>query len=574
MERHTWMIALTLLGAVSAADADEKEELILLKTTTINLIEQLVKQGVITEKVANDMLKKADAEAKAEHEASKTNTVKDIKPELNEVRVPYVPEFVKDEIRQQVRRELKDEVVTDVMQKAKSEKWGTPDALPDWVNRFKLSGDMRLRYQNDFMASDNAPTDGQGNPYLNFPAINSAGGLNNTLPENLFLNTKEDRQRFRARVRLGIDAKVTDNLLAGVRLASGNLPDPVSTNQMMGNTGSQYEFNLDRAFLKYDAVDDENFKWLTLTGGRIANPWYVGGGEFTGGSELVWDTDLSFEGFAATGRYSLGSATGQPDKHDKTREVYATVGAFPLQEAELSSKDKWLFGGQVGLDWGFQNQDSIRAGLGYYDYMNIQGVPNTNNPPTCDTNQAVNNLSIPQFMQFGNTLVGICNDPTNSGPTLFGLASDYNIINFNIAYDLAKFAPYHLIVAADYAKNIGFDKTEINRLNVVNDKSGGEVEEETDAWQVRMDFGWPKVERYGQWNVFALYKYVGRDAVLDAFSDSDFHLGGTNAKGWVVGGNYGLMKNLWFTGRWLSTDVINGPKFGIDTLQLDVNAKF
>lgn len=520
------------------------------------------------------MLQKAEAEAKAEQSNAKANQPNTPVPGPDEVRVAYVPEFVKDEIRQQVRRELKEEVVTDVVQKAKSEKWGTPDALPDWTNRFKLSGDMRLRYQNDFMASDNAPVGGQTHPYPNFHAINAAGGIQNTRPENLFLNTQEDRQRFRARVRLGIDAKVTDGVSAGVRLASGNLPDPVSTNQTMGNTGSQYEFNLDRAFLKYDASDDENFKWLTLQGGRIANPWYVGGGEFTGGSELVWDTDLSFEGFAATGRYSLGSASGQPNKHDKSREIYATAGAFPLQEGELSSKDKWLFGGQLGVDWGFQNQDAIRAGLAYYDYMNIQGVPNTNNPPTCNTNQAVNNLSVPQFMQFGNSLIGICNDPTNSGPALFGLASDYNIINFNIAYDLAKFAPYHLILAADYAKNIGFDKTKINRLNVVNDKSGGEVEEETDAWQVRMDFGWPKVEREGQWNVFAFYKYVGRDSVLDAFSDSDFHLGGTNAKGWVIGGNYGLMKNLWFTGRWLSSDVITGPKYGIDTLQLDVNARF
>jgi hypothetical protein len=62
--------------------------------------------------------------------------------------------------------------------------------------------------------------------------------------------------------------------------------------------------------------------------------------------------------------------------------------------------------------------------------------------------------------------------------------------------------------------------------------------------------------------------------VLDAFTDSDFHLGGTNAKGWVVGGNYGLMKNTWLTGRWLSSDVITGPKYGIDTLQVDINTRF
>ena len=45
------------------------------------------------------------------------------------------------------------------------------------------------------------------------------------------------------------------------------------------------------------------------------------------------------------------------------------------------------------------------------------------------------------------------------------------------------------------------------------------------------------------------------------FTDSDFRLGGTNAKGWVIGGNYGLAKNIWFTGRWLSANEITGPPY-------------
>jgi Putative porin len=540
----------------------------------------LVKQGVLSEKVANDMLTRAKAEADAEtKQTAQASKGENDKPDPGEVRVPYVPQFVKDEIRQQVRHELREEVVGDVMQKAKSEKWGTPDALPDWVNRFKLSGDLRLRSQNDFMADDNVASLSSG-AYFNYQAINSAGGQI-AAGRDRVVNTDHDRHRFRERLRLAIDAKVTDNLQAGIRLATGNQPDPVSTNQTLGNTGSQYEFNLDRAYLKYDAVNDDGFKWLTLAGGRIANPWYVGGGEFTGGSELVWDTDLSFEGFAATARHSLGSYSNQPNKFDNSRSIYATVGAFPLQETELSSHDKWLFGGQLGLNWGFHNQDALKASIAYYDYRNMQAKPNTNTPPTCDGNNPGSNLSVPQFMQFGNTVAGICADSAKENFIgLYGLASDYNIINANISYDMATFAPYHVIFGADFAKNVGFDKQAVNNLNPANNRPVvegglvGAVEDETNAWQVRIDFGWPKVERASQWNVFALYKYVERDAVLDAFSDSDFHLGGTNAKGWVIGGNYGLMKNLWFTGRWLSSDVITGPRYGNDVLQLDVNAKF
>jgi len=89
----------------------------------------------------------------------------------DEVRVAYVPDFVKDDIRQQVRAELREEVVGDVMQKAKQEQWGLPNALPEWTKRFKLSGDIRLRSQHEFMAEGNTfPS------YVDYQAINDAGG--------------------------------------------------------------------------------------------------------------------------------------------------------------------------------------------------------------------------------------------------------------------------------------------------------------------------------------------------------------------------------------------------------------
>jgi len=76
--------------------------------------------------------------------------------------------------------------------------------------------------------------------------------------------------------------------------------------------------------------------------------------------------------------------------------------------------------------------------------------------------------------------------------------------------------------------------------------------------------------------------------VLDSFTDSDFHAGGTDAEGWLLGGYYGLSSNLWLRVRWLSADEIDGAPAGfvqdgepvtfeplaIDVLQVDLNAKF
>ena len=62
--------------------------------------------------------------------------------------------------------------------------------------------------------------------------------------------------------------------------------------------------------------------------------------------------------------------------------------------------------------------------------------------------------------------------------------------------------------------------------------------------------------------------------MLDAFTDSDFHLGGTNAEGFFVGGAYGLYKNTWLAARWMSADEISGLPLSIDVFQLDLNATF
>ncbi len=578
MDNKRPLLALALMCAAGLTQAGEKEELLKLRNTTTNLIKQLVKQGVITDKTAQDMIKQAEVDADQQVAEAKAATAKqpaaskEVVP-ADEVRVAYVPDFVKDEIRQQVRSELREEVVGDVMAKAKKEQWGLPGALPEWTRKFKLSGDMRLREQSSFMASDN-----QASSYFDWATINSSGGINNA-GQNAYLNTTKNRHQGRERFRLGIDANIVEGVDASVRLATGNIQNPVSTNQTLGNTGARYQFNIDRAFLKYNAVDDNKFNWLTLMGGRTPNPF------FTGGSELVWDEDLSFEGVMGTLRHRIGEAELSNAIGGKGPALFATAGIFPLQASTgMSARDKWMFGGQAGLDWGFDNQDSLKMGVGYFDYRNIQAKPDKNLNvigSTCGLNSPESNQSAPQFMQFGNSLASICRD-SNGAVALYGLASDYKILNINAVYDLVLFAPHHLKFSGDYAKNVGFNLKEIqNRYGNQTDSwgsiGGNETNPQTTAWQVRADLGWEKVyegDAYLKWNVFTFYKYLERDAVLDAYTDSDFHLGGTNVKGWTVGGNVGLIKNVWLSGRWLSGNVITGPQYGVDILQLDLNTRF
>ena len=63
-------------------------------------------------------------------------------------------------------------------------------------------------------------------------------------------------------------------------------------------------------------------------------------------------------------------------------------------------------------------------------------------------------------------------------------------------------------------------------------------------------------------------------AVIDAFADSEFGGGGTNVKGWVLGGLYALSKNSAFGVSWLSSDSIAGPPLKSDYFQVDLKIKF
>jgi hypothetical protein len=164
---------------------------------------------------------------------------------------------------------------------------------------------------------------------------------------------------------------------------------------------------------------------------------------------------------------------------------------------------------------------------------------------------------------------------------LLALAADYNLVNITGEIDFAHLAPYHVVLGFDVVKNVGYDEDEI-RDRVANSefvtRAGGStiglIEDRTWGYSADLLVGWPQMNKLWDWQVFGSYKYLQRDAVLDAFTDSDFHLGGTDAQGYIIGGKLGLAKDVWLRGRWLSANEIDASPLGIDVLQLDLNAKF
>src|SRR5580700_8192137 len=164
--RALWVcLTLTLAPAMACRADDERQSLEELRNTVVNLLQALVDQGVISKEKAQQMVKAAQDKAAADAAAV-------AKADEGAVRVPYVPQIIQDKIAKQVAEEVKPAVVADVVKEAKTEKWGVPGALADWLTRTRISGSVTLREEDILFGRNNVQ-----DFYLNYFGINTAGGI-------------------------------------------------------------------------------------------------------------------------------------------------------------------------------------------------------------------------------------------------------------------------------------------------------------------------------------------------------------------------------------------------------------
>ncbi|TDR23540.1 putative porin [Marinicella litoralis] len=309
---------------------------------------------------------------------------------------------------------------------------------------------------------------------------------------------KAVRTRNRVRFRLGATATVNDDLSVGFRLATGS-EDPTSTNQTLDGAFSTKDIRLDLAYFNYKLNSD-----LTLTGGKMKNPFYV-----PAKTPVFWDGDLNPEGFALS--YDKNGWNG-------------SLAGFDVEERSAAD-DTLLFGGQLTKSLKLEG-GSITAGMGYYDYQDLQG-------------------STPLFdgKARGNTVDA-------SGK----IANDFNILEGLVEYK-TKVATHPLTLFASYYQN-----TEADDLDT----------------GYALGFGLGKVSDTGSWSLGYSYMDIEADAVYALFNDSDFAGGETDSKGHILKAGYGLRKNMALGMTYISSeqDQSKASQNDYDRLQLDLAIKF
>jgi len=564
------------------------------QNVTINLINRLVQKGVLSKEDAADLIQQAEADAQtaqaqaaaaqeavaAATQAAQQAIAATPPPPTDDgsVRVTYIPAVVKSQISDQVKDE--------VMAQARVEGWAAPKLIPSWLPNFRPFADIRVRYEGDYFPDGN---DASG-AFPNFNAINTGAPFNTAGDQfSPQLNVDQDRNRIRLRARFGADLNLGEGFTSGIRVATGQDNSPTSTNQSMGlpyngqgGNFSKYAIWLDRAFIKYE-IGGMPTKNLAITFGRFDNPFFKT-------SEIVWDDDLGFDGVAIQGKYEVARGF-TPFVAGGVFPVYNTDFNFSSnQPQKFASYDKWLYGVQGGFDWKITKDLQFKMGAAYYYFDNIEGKLSSPYTPLTVNDAGDTDASRPSFAQKGNTYMAlrdiVPNASNDYGTTnqwqYYGLATPFHDIDLNFKLDYKIFEPYVISVSGEWVENLAFDSGAIGDKAVnnrgandttVSDSIGAFVGGDT-AWIVQMQVGSADLGKRWDWQLFGGYRYVESDAVVDGFNDSDFGGGGTNLKGYTLGANLALSKNVFVGVRYLSATSIAGPPFKEDIVQFDLNAKF
>jgi len=175
-------------------------------------------------------------------------------------------------------------------------------------SRLAVSGDFRLRYET-----------------------NSSDG---PIPS-------WDRGVLRGRVAASY--KLSDQLIVGARLATGDADNPRTTDTNISDFGSDFEISLDQAWVAWS-----NSR-LFLTGGKFAKPF--------SSTELVWDGDVNPQGLG--GHYDLFAKS---NARARLSAIY-----FPINESIFEDSSS-MAGGQLTVSSAFGEGWNLSLSSAYYDY--------------------------------------------------------------------------------------------------------------------------------------------------------------------------------------------------------------
>ena len=332
--------------------------------------------------------------------------------------------------------------------------------------------------------------------------------IKNRANDNSLANDSDghlDTARPRVRLRFGAKAHVYKDLDLVFRLSTGGTSS-TSGNQTLGQTFGQKAINVNLAYALF-RPSIWGLNGLVLEGGKVKNKFMK--------SEVVWDNDVNFEGLTESYDKKLGDTKfrlvlGQYFL-EETDRTPTTGGSQPVD-------DPWIAAWQGQL---YQNTSigKFKFAIAFYDYQNL-------------TDNAVTNQ------------LGAGDGQRNSQLT----ATNVNTTNVRTLDLMGEWSTpirdKNFKLFGEYAVNLDADAVTGN--NTI-------AQDLNTAWQIGFQYGHKKFKKFGGWKVKAMYRVVQQDAVFYALNSSDFHDGGTNAKGVKLQAKVALRKGVMVNYTFYST---------------------
>jgi len=233
--------------------------------------------------------------------------------------------------------------------------YSAKSGMPEWVQSFKINGDLRLRY--DQITGDN-------------------GDDGTSIPQ---------RERYRYRARIGAVATMADHLEAGIRIGSGDTGNingqgsPFSGNSTFNNDSSRKPVFLDLAYMRYTP-----FSWMELQAGKMQDLFWA--------TPMIFSPDYNPEG--AQEKFTAPI--------NDTHSINFTSGQWVICE-NSSAADTFVMVDQIDWTAKWHKKFSTRLGVGSYNFIAQDAMANNtvesfvssyqNGTPSTGTYVAANGLT-------------------------------------------------------------------------------------------------------------------------------------------------------------------------------------
>jgi len=284
------------------------------------------------------------------------------------------------------------------------------------------------------------------------------------------------RYRERFRLRFNVKARLSDEIDGGFTLASGDLFDPISTNQTLTDFYVRKPIAIDKAYLTYTPKWFQPLGNFSITGGKFGYTWYR--------TEMTLDNDLNVEGISPSISWDL--------KSPGLKRIAIVGFALPFSESS-SGLDSFLSGGQVQTQWQLGDRLRLSTFIGFMDFNSADRI---------------------RAAQTADSLNGSSN---SNAATSTQFASKFGLLDTTLRADVkTPWSRWPLMTQFNYVNNT---RACTNLKNISDPNPPACNPRDRDGYWAEWQFG--RTKERGDINFGYTFIRIEQEAVLAAFNFSD-----------------------------------------------------